>query len=174
MDSELHSLLSQYRGAVLEGWLEKILATYPVDTARFLRTEKDRFANPVGQTIQRALGALLDGLLRGAAPDELRGPLDEIIRIRAVQDLLPSQALAFVLQLGDVVEEVLGSAAARPRIAAALSELRRDQGALALGAFDVYQACREKVYEVRVNEIKGQTGKLVERMNRIYGKPGEP
>ena len=33
--------------------------------------------------------------------------------------------------------------------------------------------CREKLYEIRVDEIKRRTAKLVERMNRLYPEEQE-
>ena len=33
--------------------------------------------------------------------------------------------------------------------------------------FDIYVSCREKLYEIRVNEIKNQTHMLVRRVNEM-------
>jgi hypothetical protein len=47
---------------------------------------------------------------------------------------------------------------------------------LALLAFEIYMQCREKIYECRVNEVKGQREiamKLLERTNRILEKGQE-
>ena len=45
---------------------------------------------------------------------------------------------------------------------------------LAFLAFDIYMKCREKVYEIRVNEIKSEREnaiKLLERASLMYVKP---
>lgn len=164
LDRKLHSLLLKQRAAIVERWLEKVHATYPEDSSRFLVAESDRFANPVGQTLREAIGTLVDGFIEGAA-DDVAGSLDRIIRIRAVQDFTPSQALAFVFQLKEVVRELVPSS----ELSEVIDVLHRRIDELALAAFDIYMTCKEKIYEIRVNEMKNRTFKLVERMNRIYG-----
>ena len=42
---------------------------------------------------------------------------------------------------------------------------------IALLAFDVYSACRQKISDIRVNEVKNQVGKLLERANLISEIP---
>lgn len=139
------------REAVLERWFQSVLDSYPPDTARFMRSQKDRFRNPVGHTLREGLAALVDGLAEGRAPSELARPVDDIVRIRAVQEFAPSAAVRFVFELGGILRETAGldEAPAEERAAAAGA-----LEALALLAFDTYMACREKLFEIRVREIR--------------------
>jgi hypothetical protein len=91
---------------------------------------------------------------------EMVPALDRIIRIRAVQELTPSQALAFILDLKQVVGEVAGEAAADELRA---FEQRVDQ--LVLTAFDVYSECREQISSIRINEIRKRSLDRIERLN---------
>ena len=90
MGGKLRSLLSARRTAIVDRWLERILATYPPETARFLRSESDRFANPVGQTLRDAIPPLVDALLHDDGvldADLVRAPLDRIVRLRPYRKL---------------------------------------------------------------------------------------
>ena len=95
----LESLLSQRKAPILERWLHLILETYPANSSSFFKQERDRFVNPVGYTISQGIETLYEELLQGMNFDKLSASLDNIIRIRAVQDFFPSQAVGFVFLL---------------------------------------------------------------------------
>jgi len=100
---ELSRLLEKNRPAILKKWLDEIFGTYPADTSMFLKGRKDRFANPVGHTITVNAGHILEGLIKGDDAGSLYGYLEQIIRIRAVQDFTPPQAVAFMGSLKPVI-----------------------------------------------------------------------
>ena len=56
----LNNLLAQRKTAIIKKWFALAIETYPSDTANFLKSQKDPFANPVGRTIYRGLEALFD------------------------------------------------------------------------------------------------------------------
>ncbi len=62
-DLVLRDVLLPHRGEALERWRGFVLDSYPEEAARFFRKEKDRFKNPVGQSIHRATETILDGAL---------------------------------------------------------------------------------------------------------------
>lgn len=170
----LESLLSQNRAAILERWFQLIVATYPADTSRFLKQEKDRFVNPVGYTTSREIEVLYDELLRGMNSDKLSVSLDNIIRIRAVQDFYPSQAIAFIFLIKKAVREELASEIRENQLFEELLQFESRIDELALLALDIYMKCREKVYEIRINEVKAERERafeLLEGTNLMYGKP---
>jgi hypothetical protein len=140
--------------SVLGRWSQLILDTYPPDTARFLRQERDNFVNPVGCTIAREIKTIYDELRHGMDPEKLAASLNEIIRIRTVQDFSPSQAIGFVFLLKEAARGALGAAADTASAERAEFESRVDR--LALLAFDIYMECREKVNEIRVSEVAAQ------------------
>jgi len=133
-----------------------------------LKKEKDRFVNPVGYTISQEIGALYDELLQGINSDKLAACLDNIIRIRAVQDFSPSQTVAFIFLLKKAIREELTSEIKENRVFEELLEFEARIDKLVLLAFDIYMKCREKVFEIRVNEAKAERErvlKLLERTN---------
>ena len=166
----LKHLLSQKRAAILERWFQLILETYPADSSRLLKQDKDRFANPVGYTISQEIKTLYEELLQGMNTDRLATCLDNIIRIRSVQDFLPSQAVAFIFLLKRAVREELASENKEKGAVEELLEFESRIDKLVLLALDTYMKCREKVFEIRVNEVKAEREralKLLERANLV-------
>ncbi len=164
----LSELLSEKKQAILEKWFDSVLETYPHDTAKFLKRQKDQFANPVGSTIYKEMGSLLDLIVNSADADNITKSLDEIIRIRAIQDFTPSHALAFVIELKRIVREEIKGETCASQLIDELPAFDRRVDSLLLLSFDIYMKCREKIYELKANELRNMTSKLVERANRIF------
>jgi hypothetical protein len=141
----LNEALAAKRGVVLERWFQAVLATYPEETARFLAGGADPFANPVGHTVREGLGRLYDRFVADVPVSELSAAIDGIVRIT------PSAAVGFVYTLRQILREELADAALDP---AGQAALENGVDRLALVAFDVYMQCREKIFEIRVREIK--------------------
>lgn len=160
--SGLLDILREKRKALEERWAELVLASYPQQSVPFLRQERDRFANPLGSTIRNEVAALVEGLLAGADADVLATHLDAIIRVRAVQDFTPAEALRFVFQLKQAVAEIAGDDAAGVPTSELLAlHARIDE--LALQAFAIYVGCRERVFEIRAREATARTYSLLKQ-----------
>lgn len=166
----LKALLEENRAAILERWIELVLGSYPTDTAVFLRKQRDRFANPVGHAIHSGLAALLDALISGENPESQRPKLDDVLRIRAVQQLGPARSLEFLFQLKDAVRAELGQVAAEPKIAEELLALERRVDALGLVGFEVYSRCRDQIFELRLTEIRNRSMDVKEKLLRQRGR----
>ena len=166
--------MSRKRPSIVEKWFDRILDTYPEDTSKFLKREKDPFANPVRHSILQGIEGVYDELLEeGERPEALNTFLDNVIRIRSVQDFSPSQALAFIYHLKTVIRDVLGKEIREGHLYDQLFYMESRVDALALRAFDVYMGCREEIYELRVNEVKRQREqalRLLERTDRVFLK----
>lgn len=79
----------------------------------------------------------------------LESALDEILRVRAVQDLPPSQAVGFVFLLRDILDE---KGEERP------ARMHKRIDRLLLLAFDHYVLCREDLARVRQGEVERARG----------------
>ena len=160
--SGLLQVLQEKRKALEERWAELVFATYPQQSVAFLRRERDRFANPLGATIRSEITALVAGLLADADVAALTAPLDAVIRVRAVQDFAPADALRFLFQFKQAVADVLGDDAegVPPGDYFALYA-RLDE--LALHAFGIYVGCRERVFEIRAREATARTYSLLKQ-----------
>ncbi len=156
--------------AILERWWRLILETYPSDTARFLEQEGDRFLNPVGHTISQELGHVFEEIVRGVESESLRRSLDSILRIRAVQDFRPSEAVAPIFLLKRAVREELDAEIGQQVSVGDLLKFESRVDRVVLLAFDVYMGCKQKIFEIRVNEASKRSALLLDRLSRIYGK----
>jgi len=171
VDTSLKNILSDKRSSLIKKWREVIVDTYPSETQRFIRKEKDPFANPVGNIISKDVKTLYDELIKGEDDDKITLCLENIIRIRSIQDFKPSQAIGFVLQLKKLVREMLESKAPINGLSGELQAFENRIDDIALLAFDIYSQCRQKIYEIRVNEVKNQLGSLLKRANLTFEIP---
>ena len=178
---ELASVLVRNREAILEKWFEAIIGTYPQQTSQFLAKQKDRFRNPVGYAIERSIGPVYDQLTSSIDTsidaESLRDALDSIIRIRSVQEFKPSEAVAFVFELKSVIREALGDGRADLERSGDLAVLDERIDRIAMLAFDKYTECRQKLFDIRTDEIRRQSTKLMERYTanpRTSQSKGDP
>jgi hypothetical protein len=169
----LEDLLVKERDAVVDNWKQLLVGTYPPETQRFLKTQKNPFANPLGNSIDEGLEGLYDHLLKfdESSPEEFSKYLDRVIRIRAVQGYAPSTAVGFVFLLKDAVRNVLGQTVREKGLYEELLTFEQKIDSLALLSFNIYMQCRETLFEIRANEIRNRTSRLVERACQKYGMP---
>jgi hypothetical protein len=160
---QIAALLSQKKAAILGQWLAMIYESYPPETAIFLRKEKNRFDNPAGYRLSEGLAGLYNVLLQEMERDQIMACLDEIIRIRALQNFTPSQALAFIFLLKIVIRQELAEEIRKENLAAELLDLESRIDGLALLGFDVYTKRREKIYEIKADEAKRRVSGLMRK-----------
>ncbi|HUB32563.1 MAG TPA: RsbRD N-terminal domain-containing protein [Bryobacteraceae bacterium] len=134
------------RQAIAEQWLGCALRTSSGPAAALVAPERDRFRNPAGYTLRRAMSVLLDELLLGMDRERIAEALDSIVQLRAVQDLPPGRALAFLFQLKPILAEFAPGEG--------LDQLYARIDEMALAAFDLYLKYRERAFEARSNEVK--------------------
>ncbi len=150
----LLSLLSERKASLADRWLHRLFESYPPQTAIFLKKEKDRFDNPVGYQLAEGLGHILETLIQERDQDEILAAMDEVVCVRALQNFSPSQALAFIFLLKNVIREELAKELKDGQFSQELQEVESRIDGMALLGFDVYTQRREKLCEIRVNEVK--------------------
>lgn len=163
----LKDLLVEKKSLIVKKWFNSIIDNYPADTSHFLKKQKDRFLNPVGHTISQNIDSLFDEIIQGIDPAKVYPYLSDIIKINAVQDFSPSKAVSFVYLLKQVIKEELESDIRENRLSDELKSFESQLDNLALLSFDIYMKHREKIFELRVNEIKNLTFGLLKRANLI-------
>jgi hypothetical protein len=155
-------VIAEHRDEILERWIAGIIEGYPEETAKFLRSKADRFANPVGAGIREGLAEVLDGIIGGVEPGELSSALDRVIRVRAVQEFAPSAAVRFVFDLKDLLRDVVGGTNGQTN--GSLDPIDQRIELLGMCAFDVYMSCREQMWAIRAQEIRNQSVGIMERV----------
>jgi hypothetical protein len=159
--------LQENRSAIVNQWFETVVGTYQEETRGPLRRQNAPFTNPVGFNTAQGLEGLFDGLLKGMMPSETSRFLDAIVRIRAVQDFAPSEAVRFIFQLKTVVRSKLGEKRQEPAVAAELVSFESAVDDLALFAFDLYMQCRETIYDIKAKEARSMTFRLLQKAKLI-------
>ncbi len=164
---KLKDLLLERKSSILTRWFDKIIEGYPSDTSSFLKKQKNQFSNPVGNTILQGINGLFDVLVQGSDRDKVYPFLDDIIRIRAVQDFSPSQAVSFIFLLRQVVRDTIQKEIQENSISEELALLESRIDEMILLSFDIYMKCKERIYEIKADEVKRMTFRLLQRANLI-------
>jgi hypothetical protein len=162
---KLQDLLYREKPNILRRWFDLIIDTYPHDTSGFFKSNRDRFANPVGQTLLGEIEVIYDLFLGEAGDEELALPLERIVKIRAVQDFSPSEGIEFVFLLKKAVRERLEGGLADGGLTGELTALESRIDRMALLSFDIYMGCVRKLYELRADELRRKMHMLVRRAN---------
>lgn len=163
----IFELFKKYKNKILERWFDLILESYPSETSNIMKREKDQFLNPVGTTISKEIEVLFRMLCEDIDIEECRSHLDSIIKIRSVQDFSPSKAVEFVFFLKKAIADVLKNEILKESLIEEWLNFQLKIDRLALQAFDLYMGCREKIYEIKVNQArieKDMAFRMMERM----------
>ena len=152
-----NELLVKKKSEIVDNWIKLIFDTYSSETSKFLNVEKNQFSNPVGFITNDTVNRLFDALIDDVNPVNVKPLLIDLIKIRAVQDFTPSQAVGFILLIKDVVRNFIKDELTNSNVYRDLLEFESRIDKTALIAFDLYQECREKVYRIHLNEIKANS-----------------
>ena len=137
---------------IVDRWVEYVLSTYK--SSGFFLKERDKFANPVGGNLREGLQKLFLLLSKGADPKEFTPSLDQIISIRSVQEFTPAQAVAPLNAVKHIVREVFEADKERKQLVGDLYDFEFSVDLAVFAAFDIYMKYRERLYQVRINEIR--------------------
>ncbi len=164
--------LKRSRDRIVRKWTDALLNTYSPEMARFIRKEKDLFANPVGAAVRTSLGPLFDALVDDESPERMVAHLDQLIQIRCVQDFAPSEAVGFLLEIKGIVRTQLSEQESRSAVRF-LETFDRRVDLLVLRAFDRLAMYRDRTWEVRIREVKRRVATLA-RMSRLTDQDLDP
>ena len=146
----LKDLLEKKKSPIVKKWFEFVIDTYAPDAALFFKNQRDSFLNPVGGTTRSILEKLFDTLLENIDSGNISITLEPLIKIRAVQNFSPSQAVGFLFALKRLIRQELKNELTQINPEELVSmDTRIDS--LALIGFDVFVQCREKIYDLRTN-----------------------
>ena len=169
----LKKTLLSNKKSILNRWTDIIFDDYQADGAKFFRENTDAFRNPVGTAIRKETEVIFDQIVDEMDPSILRGSLDNLLKIRSVQDLTPLEAVSFVFFFKRAIAEEYKSDLHRLIQVEDLLHLHAKIDRLALMAFGIYMECREKINQIRINEIKKRTFSIHEKRIRKENDPGE-
>lgn len=169
-------LLHEHRDTIIKKWCDAIFATYPIDTAGFLRSHEDRFTNPVGDKTRRAVEMMVDAISGYTMPEgEPEKALAELMKIRAVQSFSPEVALGVLFAVKPILRDTVLEAVKQQNLVPQYLDVESRVDTLALIAFRYYSDDREQLHMLRVEEYKRRYAQLFRRAKLILEEPvGEP
>ena len=91
--------------AILDAWIEKTIQIYPEQARNSISRGGERFRNPVGFAVRESLAKLLQELAGEMDAARTSEALDGLVRLRAVQDCTPAEAVCFVFLLRQIIRE---------------------------------------------------------------------
>ena len=166
----LYGVLLPQKDALISRWVEIVHGTYPFDTVGFLRTLKDRFANPVGYRTEEAAKTLAE-IMFTETPDieAMQKAAEEIIRVRAIQDFPPEAAVGVFFAMKQLVRDALDKSGQTAQALPALLELESRIDAVVLMAFGAYARCRETLHQMKVDEFKRKHSQILRLAEKKAG-----
>ncbi len=145
--------LLENQTVLVKQWIDRAMSVYHADSLNFLTTQKDRFANPLGYKVESAIEHLYKSI-RGVVDDEKMLPyLEQLLKMRAVQDHSASAAVAFIFD----IKRLLRDRCRSEKYALADDDwwtFTCQVDELAMKTFELYSASRERLYLVRLQELK--------------------
>jgi len=129
-----------------------------MEVVDFLKEEENRFANPVGFTINNEMEKILDAFITGVPVSELESNLENIIKVKAVQEFSPSEALSFVFSLKLLIRNRFADQVSKED----LWDFDGQMDDLIKLSFDIYTRCRETIFEIRLKDLRfrGNSGSV--------------
>jgi len=149
---DLAEAFRNYREKIVDKWVDYTLSTYI--SSDFFKRERDQFANPIGASVREALDSLFTMISKGAEPSDFRVPVEKLMKVRAVQEFTPAQAVAPLNAVKHITREVLAADKERAVFVKDLYDFEFRVDLAVLAAFDIYMESRERLYKVRIAEIK--------------------
>lgn len=161
-------ILRDHQEEIHRQWFDRMLSAYPTESRRFLERSDKTFANPVGANLYESLGGILVELMADAPQEEaIRQELSLIMRIKAVQEVLPSQACSFVPALKQIIDRVCSDEIRSGHLPyATLLDFYETLDTVTLLAFDYYAESRDLIYELRLAQIK-ETNDILVKANLL-------
>jgi hypothetical protein len=152
----LKDVLFNKKSSIVNNWIQLIVETYPSKTSGFLKSQKNRFSNPVGYTISDSAEKIFEDIINQDDIEKVKTSLTDLIKIRAVQNFSPSEATGFIFSLKNVIRKEIEQEVIEEKVLSELIDLESFIDSVALSAFDVYMDAKEKLFKIRINEIKSQ------------------
>lgn len=148
----LFELLKKKEKKILDVWVERTLDSYI--SSDFFKQATNQFANPVGANIRTGLTKIFQLILSEAEAQDYAESLDQVIRIRAVQEFTPAQAVAPLFEVKWVVRQILSGDEQGRTLLSELAPFDREVDRVVLMGFDMYMSCRDRLYQARIRELK--------------------
>lgn len=157
------AVLKKHEENLRDAWFDCMLNAYEESTRRYFGRVNKEFANPVGANLYQSLAAILHELMKEEPSAEIiYAEMQVVLRIKAVQEVLPSQAVSFIPAFKQIINRECAIEIKNGILDfQALIQFYEFLDTIALYAFDIYVESRELIYEMRIAQIKETNDILV-------------
>lgn len=154
MESKLKTTLLSRKDIILEKWIKYILDGYQSKGTRFFTENDNPFQNPVGTKTKSETELILSQVLGEMDLALIEDSLEKIIKIRSIQDFSASEAISFLFLLKKVIgEETALNEYKEIKTFEVINVFDRIDKIIFM-AFDIYMNNRERISQIKINEIK--------------------
>lgn len=167
----LNKTLNSSKDLILSEWINSVFDTYPVESGKFLKNGKNKFANPVGYNLAKELETLFELILNYSKNnnDKIRESLNNLLKIRVVQDFKPSVTINFFLNLKKIIFSKIDGNINQKDDLNELINLFDTIDTIALESIDIFVSLKSKIFEIKASEMKSRFGRMAERIMKKYG-----
>lgn len=167
----IYTECKKHKEKILSQWLADFLRHHSIDAIGVSRTVNDRFLNPVGHVIKNANIHLYDAILgNDIDAKEISSHMQELMRVQAVQQLSPAQALAPFTALKQHIYTLTEHSLKDKTLFKQYLEIINRIDTLMLMAFDIYVQDKENLFQIRVKELKSAQSQIL-RFAQLKGFP---
>lgn len=172
MESVISVSFVNNKSNILDEWYKCMVSSlYNSDETNYIMNEKDSFINPSGFILRAALTDIFEYLFEEKELDKIDVSLEKFTKLLALKGNDAEQILAplFLLKskIITIIESLYSSDKGYNEISKTLSRF----DSIILRVFNFYLKAREKIYEIRVNEVKRLTFSLLRANNLIEKIP---
>jgi hypothetical protein len=168
MPMSFEQYLTEKRSSIVKKWYDAVKETLPIVPSGASEEQRGGATFSPRDNLALGLEGLFDALLQGVMPDDISRFLNSMMRLRASQDVIPSQAMAFIVQVKKAVRQELGGVILSDlRLGEELTAWESVVDDLVLFAFDTYVRYREEILEFKAQEAKNETLKLLKKAKLI-------
>jgi len=166
----LAEVLEQKRNLIQSKWTDAVIGSYPTESAKFIVGNKNKFTNPLGYTLENSINIICCNYLNRDIHKECEQAIESMVRLRAVQDFTPTKALGIMFDFKAIVlTEIRDIVDTNDRFDEYLIiETQIDK--MIDYALNFYIECRERVNEIKANEVRQGFERMVLRLNSKYKK----
>jgi hypothetical protein len=115
---------------------------------------------PLKHTFRTGLERIFDELIEGKLPDKKHVILNDVIKILAIQDSSPSEALSFYTTLTAMIRFRFKAQLKDEEINYQFNELIENIYKALCISFDIYMEIRERLFNIKIKEITAANNRL--------------
>ncbi|MFP4194621.1 MAG: RsbRD N-terminal domain-containing protein [Desulfobacterales bacterium] len=165
-------IISANRNRWISQWFDAVINSYPEESAGFFKDTSDPFSNPVGATLKKGIKDLFDVVTAGNFDSRAaHEALEPMIRLRALQEFTPSEALGFITDIKWIIRGDSAADQNNQAVAERLDRIAEAADRALLTAFDIYMECKKHVYDLRARQARDSVRELLVKKELISELP---